>query len=379
MNRQGSNRTMLAAMWFLAVCGLALNVCLLFMTLSDPSAGVIGCGGAEDCGSLFASRWARVLGVPVTAFGAIVYLGVIASLLDGRRRGLAPLLGLIVGAAAWLTFAQGFLEKKFCPWCMAAHGIGIALAVLGFLLLRKSVSAAEIGRPMFNTGYLGCAAVALIQLWGPVPGAEVADIKAPPQHEASKGFPRLGSPHAKHELVEFFDYQCGACGVMSGFLTSLMRQYPNDIAVVLRPVPLDGSCNPHASQHPGSCEMTRIALAVWRVEPMAFPRFHSALLAQPEIPLARKLALEILGADGLEKALADPRVDESIRSNIAAWHKLSAATPKLPKLVVKGTRILHGLPSGEEDFIRVIAHELKPGTPSSEKQSIRVEAPDSSR
>ena len=370
---------MLAAMWFLAACGLALNGFLLFMTLSDASAGVIGCGGAGDCGSLFASRWARVLGVPVTVFGAIIYLAVMATLLDGRRRGLAPLLGLVVGAAAWLTFAQAFLEKKFCPWCMAAHGIGVALAAVGFFMLRKSVSGAEIGRPMFHAGYLGGAAVALIQLWGPVPGAKVADIKAPPQQLASDGFPRLGSPHAKHELVEFFDYPCGACGVMSGFVTSLMRHHPNDIAVVLRPVPLDGSCNPHANRHPGSCEMTRIALAVWRVEPMAFPRFHSALLAQPEVPLARKLALELLGADGLEKALADPWIDESIRSNIAAWHKLSAATPKLPKLIVKGTRILHGLPSGEEDFIRVIAGELKLVTPSSEKQPIRVEASDPSR
>jgi hypothetical protein len=154
---------------------------------------------------------------------------------------------------------------------------------------------------------------------------------------------------------------------MSGFLSGLMRKYPDDIAVVLRPVPLDGSCNPHADQHPGSCEMTRIALAVWREEPEAFPGFHAALLAQPEASAARKLAVGLIGADRLDQALADPWIDEVIRGNIAEWRKLSAQTPKLPKLIIKETRILHGLPSGEGDFIRVMGRELGIGGDSSAK------------
>lgn len=367
MTHQGSCRTTLAIMWFLVTCGLVLNGYLLFIALSDPSAGVAGCGGAADCGSLFSSRWARMLGVPVTAFGTVVYLGVMAAMLDARHRVLAPLLGLIVGAAVWLTFAQAFLEKKFCPWCMAAHGIGVALAVAGFFLLRKSVRAADVARPMFNAAYLGCGLVALVQLWGPVPGTKVADVKALTHNEVDGGFPRLGSPSAKHVLVEYFDYQCGACGIMSGFLSGLMHKYPDDIAVVLKPVPLDGSCNPYANQHQGSCELTRIALAVWRSDPAAFPGFHSALLSQPEVTVARNLALDLLGADRLERAVADLWIDEAIRSNITEWRKLSAPTPKLPKLIVKGTRILHGLPSGDEDFIRVIAKELGLGAISSEK------------
>jgi uncharacterized membrane protein len=353
-------------MWFLAACGLALNLFLLFMTLSDPSAGVAGCGGSGDCGSLFASRWARVLGVPVTAFGAAAYLGVMAAIPERRRRALAPLLGVIVGAACWLTFAQAFLEKRFCPWCMAAHGIGLALALAGFFLLRKTARMADVFRPMFNAGYLGFALLALIQLWQPVPGAKVADVDTPQDNRADAGFPRLGNPAAKHVLVEFFDYQCGSCGTMSGFLSGLMRKHPEDVAVSLRPVPLDGSCNPHADKHPGSCEMTRIALAVWRAQPEAFPAFHAALMAQPETPVARRLAVGVLG-DRLEKALADPWIDETIRGNIAEWRKLSKPTPKLPKLIVKGTRILHGLPSGEEDFIRVMGGELGLGAISREK------------
>jgi hypothetical protein len=38
MNRQGSRRPLLAVVWLLASCGLALNGFLLFRLLSDPSA-----------------------------------------------------------------------------------------------------------------------------------------------------------------------------------------------------------------------------------------------------------------------------------------------------------------------------------------------------
>lgn len=60
----------------------------------------------------------------------------------------------------------------------------------------------------------------------------------------------------------------------------------------------------------------------------------------------------------LETALRDPWVDELIQANIKDWVAFSAGTPKLPKLLISGTRILHGLPSGEADFIRVMEQEL---------------------
>ena len=40
------------------------------------------------------------------------------------------------------------------------------------------------------------------------------------------------------------------------------------------------------------------------------------------------------------------------------WVAFSADTRNLPKLLITGKRILHGLPSGEADFIRVMEHEL---------------------
>ena len=45
-------------------------------------------------------------------------------------------------------------------------------------------------------------------------------------------------------------------------------------------------------------------------------------------------------------------------SHTAAWAGLSSASDKLPKLLIRDKRILHGLPTGEADFIRVMENEL---------------------
>jgi hypothetical protein len=206
-------------------------------------------------------------------------------------------------------------------------------------------------------GFAGLLVLALLKLCGPASPDNHAE-NAAPGREAREDAPLLGNPDARHVLIEYFDYPCGACRTMSGYLGALMHKHPADVAVMLMPVPMDGACNVHADTHPGSCEMTAIALAVWRANPEAFPTFHSALLSEPSPTLARELALGLIDEKDLETAATDPWIDTRIRRNIAGWRALSESTGKLPKLVIKQTRILHGLPSGEADFIRVMEQEL---------------------
>jgi len=168
--------------------------------------------------------------------------------------------------------------------------------------------------------------------------------------------PRLGPADAKHVLVEYFDYQCPACRTMHGFLRGLRAKYPRDIAIVVLPVPLERSCNrligPKDAAHPGSCELSRAALAVWRTAPEAFEEVHSALLADPVSGL--RLALGKAPA----AALDDPWIGEVLKADAEDWIAFSNKTRHLPKLLVTRRRILHGLPAGEEDFLRVMEQEL---------------------
>jgi uncharacterized membrane protein len=349
----------------LALLGFAINLLLLVRRFSDAAAGIAGCGGGA-CEEILASRWSSVFGVPVTVFGAAVYFALMLSLIDCFRRSHAPLLGMIAGAAAWFVFVQVVLVGKLCPWCMAAHGVGIAVLVVG--LLRSGVV-----KTAFIWSVTAFLAIGLAQVYGPVPATHRIDELPPAAQGRSVSFdggrimhdsaklPLLGSPGAKHILAEYFDYQCPACRTMAGFLDALVARHPADVAVLLLPVPLERTCNAHVTsgnEHPGSCETARIALAVWRVKRDAFTNFHHALIADPSPESARRLALEIMPPDRLAAALSDPWIDDLIRADIADWHMFSSTTDKLPKLLVRDKRILHGLPSGEQDFIRVMEREL---------------------
>lgn len=361
----------------LAIVALAMNLHLLAEGVAGNS--IAGCGGG-GCDEVLASRWSRLFGVPVTGFGGLVYLGLLLSFSRRLEFLRVPLLGAIPGAALWFVFVQAVILKSFCPWCVAAHGVGLVISLLGILLYHGTGAAGTLRRAGF-WGAIAFLGIGLCQVYGPVPDSfriegNVQGIEAEPALMGGIGTvtfdsgrlafdvaasPRLGPVDAERVLVEFFDYQCAACRTMAGHIEALVAAHPGRIAVLVMPVPLDGECNPAQAgvgPHPGSCAIARIALAVWRERPDAFAGFHKSLMASPSEESAKRLALGLMSGDRLDSALADSWIGQSIQSNIAAWRACSKSTDKLPKLLIRDRRILHGLPSNEEEFIRVMTKEL---------------------
>ena len=353
----------------LALAGLGINIFLLTRTLGD--AAIAGCGGGE-CDEVLSSRWSSLLGLPLAAFGILVYVLLFLSFLRRLDIMRLPLLGVITGAALWFIAVQAFILGKYCLWCLAAHGIGL-LIVLIAVVSGKANTLRQIA------AWAGLAVFALVpmQVFGPVkPGHRIeggqSTIATPPKG-ATVSFndgrivyqiaehPRLGPVDAERVIVEYFDYQCASCQVMAGYMDVLVASHPGRVAVLLMPVPLEGACNPYLGNnkaHQGSCEITRIALVVWRNKPEAFARFHKKLITAPSASSARRLALEVMSAAELTTALTDPWIEESIESNIASWRAFSQRNDKLPKLLIGDKRILHGRPSNEADFLRVMKQEL---------------------
>ena len=97
---------------------------------------------------------------------------------------------------------------------------------------------------------------------------------------------------------------------------------------------------------------------MWRTKPAAFAGFHDLLLdgAPPEQATAR--AFELVPPGEMLAAMQDPWVEELIQTNVTDWVAFSFDNNKLPKLLVTAKRIVHGLPSSEADFIRVMEQEL---------------------
>ena len=356
-------------MLLLALAGLCINLFLLTRTWGD--AAIAGCGGGP-CDQVLSSRWSSLLGLPIPAFGILVYVVLLLSFFRRLEILRLPVLGGIAGAALWFIAVQAFILGKFCPWCMAAHGIGLAVVWCGILSGNPGAL-----RQVSAWAGLAVFAVVSMQVFGPVksghrieggPGTTAARPRG-----ASVSFndgrivyqiaehPRIGPADAGRVLVEYFDYQCPACQVMAGYLEALVAAHPGRVAVLLMPVPLEHGCNPHLGANrsrEGSCAISRIAFAVWRKRPEAFAAFHKKLIAAHSESAARRLALELMDDDALSAALADPWIDQSIASNVAAWAGLSSSSDKLPKLLIRDKRILHGLPSGEADFLRVMRQEL---------------------
>ncbi|QDS99847.1 vitamin K epoxide reductase family protein [Adhaeretor mobilis] len=107
------------------------------------STDVAGCTGEVgfDCDTVLSSQWSKWLGLPVSLFGLVVYLGIAAIcwLAARRQPSWAPTvllaLGLLAaGAGLWFVGLQIVMVKSFCSYCLTVHSCGIVIGVLSLLL-----------------------------------------------------------------------------------------------------------------------------------------------------------------------------------------------------------------------------------------------------
>jgi len=374
--------------WMLgfACAAFAING-LLFMWSLDPSfAAMAGCGGESGCGEVLASRWSQVMGVPVAAFGVLLYVGVISATVSASERLLLLCMWILLGAIGWFVFLQLVVLERFCPWCMVAHGLGFG--VIGFYMLRTH----SLGLLWMRSMVVPALAAVLVtgfiigQVLGPVPQSyRVADTQgiaaggggvhahgdgrkvsflSGQKVYAVESIPMLGELDAEHVLAYYFDYQCGQCREMNGYLAELMERHPGEVAVLVLPMPLDRRCNERmvhgSTSQDGSCELSRLALAVWRVEPGAFAGVHEAMFAIPggDVDLARRMVIDSVPEAVLQQALGDPWIEEVLEANMDDWEFFSGETRILPKLLLRDARMLHGRPPRESVFFDVVESEL---------------------
>ncbi len=156
--------------------------------------------------------------------------------------------------------------------------------------------------------------------------------------------PMIGSPDSPHIIVFLFDYTCSHCRAVHPLLVQACQQFSNQLGVVCLPVSLSPQCNPfiprirsHASSN--SCVYARLDLAVWRAKPEAQRQFDDWMFASVEPPplkQAREYAAQLVGADKLESALADPWIQQQILTDCQLHHASSLAVESsaLPQIIM---------------------------------------------
>lgn len=176
--------------------------------------------------------------------------------------------------------------------------------------------------------------------------------------------PVLGSPEARLLVVVMFDYCCPHCrDTHEALREAISSGDPQSLGVILLPTPLNADCNPAMEETEprfiDSCELARLALAVWRVEPERFSDFDAWLFA-PELPRtaaeARTEAARLVGDARLSQALADPWVDERIAANVTAYRDSEAKV--LPILLSPGASAIVGRTDDRNELFQLLEHDF---------------------
>lgn len=153
-----------------------------------------------------------------------------------------------------------------------------------------------------------------------------------------KQWPLLGKTNAKYVFVEMFDYTCPHCRNTHQAIVGAQKQYGDDLAIFALPVPLENACNPAASGggHPGACELARIAIAVWRVDPSKFQTFHDWMFQTSRSEFAaRQFAETLVDKERLKTEMGSGVPGQYIGRHVSLYQRVGSG--QVPKLIFPST------------------------------------------
>jgi uncharacterized membrane protein/predicted DsbA family dithiol-disulfide isomerase len=269
-------RTRFRASALLAAVGFCISAALTYLHLravADPEGYKSFCNISPgvNCDAVALSKYAVVLGVPNSVYGALFYvlLGLLAVTAARSSRAqelrLAGHLFILASGALLYSFYLGgisyFRLRTVCVLCSALYVVNLALFLaIGSLaqgsplrLVRNLISdvvALVRRRPVVLTSAV-CASLAILLVFA------VLDVRA--RELAAERFltvyadldrvplPRMGSVSFGPEdapvvIYEVFDYGCSACREAHGGLKKLLRDYPSQVRLVLTDLPQCYDC-----------------------------------------------------------------------------------------------------------------------------------------
>jgi hypothetical protein len=318
---------------------------------------------------------------------------------------LATIVG---GSALWFVALQVFVLRSVCPYCMTAHGCGLAASVIVLFKRPDALRSKKIlppepqlrASPWRDVAIgLGCVALLIAgqltykpkrNVITQLSGAGVEEVALVPTNHPTNGtaappasprtislhdgqlmlnldeLPLIGSSDAPHAMVSLFDYTCHHCREMHKLLLEAHAAFSNQLVIVCLPVPLDAACNPEVKRtplaHTNACEYARLGLAVWRADRTAFNRFDTWLFGNPSVPSlleATQHAEQLVGREPLQRALGDEWVNRQIERDVALYQLNYQKTRNsiMPQILV-GSRIGFGSLSSVEDLFRLLDTEF---------------------
>ncbi|WP_372723135.1 DsbA family protein, partial [Novipirellula sp.] len=177
----------------------------------------------------------------------------------------------------------------------------------------------------------------------------------------TRQWPLIGKPDAELVFVELFDYTCPHCQRTHAALSQAKARYGDRLAVIVLPVPLDRACNPTVKQtgaaHAEACELARLAISVWVVDPTAFPKFHDYVFeSKPNYAAALQRASQMVDSEKLRETMSGSIPSDYIAKHVALYKR--AGEGAIPKLMFPTSTTVGEVASGER-LIQLISQHLE--------------------
>lgn len=298
----------------LALIGLLLSGILQVLHvrtyLVPDGSSICTIGATFDCNAVTLSRFSVFLGVPLPAWGALGFYGLMLLAWRGSRL-LLPLSGFAALASIALLAEELLHVGAVCLFCEAIHLVAIALFVVAWIGRADLVATT---RADWVTAVAMPAVLWIgVRLLAPVYWSSVMWTRGVGFAHGvdDAGNPWLGAENPVLVVHEYTDYSCPHCRVGSARMIRTVAAHPDRLRIVRHQQPRL-RCTDNAMS---GCQMVRVAICAeaqgkfWEMDSWLFA--HGSGERAVDVDAA---ALDV----GLDAAALHACVDDSATQSRAA-------------------------------------------------------------
>ena len=344
-----------------------------------------------NCETINKSPYSKIGDTPIALFGLGFYaaMGYLAFRAKGGRMASAPTLLLLgaIGAVAYDTFLarESYKMGALCVFCATTWAMNVLLLAGSSALVvrmpaprsrgfasafaQDALPATLMGFGVFIVGLL----IVKMETGGPAlsPTRDtfsdlVENVRGELKLDGTE--PVRGDPAAKFTLVEFADYECPHCGLMSPVLKRVLEAN-RDVKLAFKHYPLSQDCNRHMD-HPmhlmacgaaAAAECARVQGRFWELSEQMF--LNREYLSPDDI----RFMAEKVGVDmpALTACLASPAAMDAVKADVEAGATAKIdGTPSIFLFGAYGERwVKLNVGAGDEDRMTAFFAHLRAGKP----------------